>query len=401
MKSVSTNLDVRIANAEKIYSSLRLLGDMTKSQLAQHVHLSFSSVSNMCTDMEKLGLVTVTDNVRSTGGRKAARVSFCPDFAYTLVIDMHHTQHVYLGLITLKNEIRDCTRFEVAKEDSLEVILSHIKESFSVLQKENSGKILGVCVGVSAAYEPISGRLLQSSNPVFEGVQLKRHISELFPEKPVIIDNDANLAGLSQMMKGTLAGKNLLSIFFTQGIGLGIVINGKLYRGSNGFAGELGHIKVSGLTKVCKCGAIGCLRTIATLESIALDLGESAQLHNCGTSVEYASFLAMRYASQDARVVERLDQTAMKIGEVMAELFDLFNPQEIVLGGNMGPLFPHMKQIITRRCRELSNLARAVDLQIRYIEGTSSDLVLTGGGERMFQYWLESFFFKLALNTDK
>ena len=400
MKSVTTNLDVRIANAEKLYSVLRLSGDMTKSQLAQQVNLSFSSVSNICTDMEKIGLVTVTDTMRSTGGRKAARVSFCPDFFYTLVIDMHHTQHVYLGLINLKNEICDHTRFEVSQEDSLETILSHIKESFSVLQKDKTSKVLGICVGVSAAYDPVSGSLLQSSNPVFEGVQLKRHIAELFPEKMVIIDNDANLAGLSQMMKETLAGKNLLSIFFSQGIGLGIVINGKLYRGTNGFAGELGHIKVSGLTKVCKCGAIGCFRTIATLESIAQDLGESTKLHDCSTSVEYATDLAIRYASRDALIVDRLDKTALKIGEVMAELFDLFNPQEIVLGGNMGPLFPYMKQIITKRCRELSNLARAVDLQIRYIEGTSSDLVLTGGGERMFQYWLESSFFKLALSSE-
>ncbi|WP_320128860.1 ROK family protein [uncultured Sphaerochaeta sp.] len=401
MKRVSTNLDVRVANAEKVYSVLRRFGDLTKSELVGHVQLSFASVSNMCSDLEKVGLISVTENVRSTGGRKAARVSFCPDFAYTLVIDMHHTQHVFMGFVNLRNEIRDCTRFEVSDDDSLETILSNIKTSFDLLQKGNAGNILGVCVGVSAAYDPVTGRLLQSSNPVFEGVQLKRHISELFPEKMVIIDNDANLAGLSQMMEGTVVGKNLLSIFFTQGIGLGIVIDGKLYRGTNGFAGELGHIKVSGLMKPCKCGGTGCLRTVATLESIAQDLGEMKQLHDLVTSAEYASYLALRYAAGEERVIQRINLSAQKIGEVMAELFDLFNPQEIMLGGNMSPLFPYMKLLVTKRCKELSNLARAVDLQIRYVEGTTSELVLIGGGERMFQHWMETSFLNLAMIMEK
>jgi predicted NBD/HSP70 family sugar kinase len=197
---------------------------------------------------------------------------------------------------------------------------------------------------------------------------------------------------MSQMMHSAAIKKNLLFIFLTQGVGLGIMIDGKLYRGSNGFAGELGHIKVSGVIKKCKCGGIGCLRTVATLESIAQDLHELDILHGTGTSAEYAASLSARYTENDPRIVERVNLSAQKLGEVMAELFDLFNPQEIVLGGNMSALFPQLKQIMRDQCRRLSNLATAVDLQIRYIDIPTYELVLSGGAERMFQYWLETAF---------
>lgn len=392
MKRVSTTIDVKIANAIKIYSSLRIHDDLTKSQLTQITGLSFASVSNMCTELEKAGLVTVIDNVRSTGGRKAAKVSLKSDGAYTLAIDIHHTQHIYMGLIDLRDNVIDSIRFEVAPEDTLQQIIEHIAQGKDELCSDLSTPLLGICVGISAVHDPNTGILLQSSNPVFERVNLRSYLQERFPDTQVLVDNDANLAGLSQMAQHELTGKNLLFLFFTQGIGLGVMIDGKLYRGSNGFAGELGHLKVSGVEKQCKCGGKGCLRTIATLESIAYDLGEFELLAASRRSIEYAHTLAERYKNGEQAVVSRVDLSAEKIGEVMADLFDLFNPEQIVLGGNMSELFSYTGPIIRQQCRTLSNLAGEVDLQIRFIDRPTFELVMTGAGEKMYQYWLENSF---------
>ncbi|MCF7942479.1 MAG: ROK family protein [Spirochaetia bacterium] len=392
MKRVSTTIDVKIANAVKIYTQLRSCDGLSKSQLAHQVQLSFASVSNMCTALEERQLVSVVENVRSTGGRKAARVSFCPDAAYTLSVDIHHTQHIYMGLVNLKNEIHRQIRFEVSSDDTLEIILEHIRSGYLQLCAKQPISLLGICVGISAVHDPNTGMLLQSSNPVFERVPLRKYLSEMFPDTCILVDNDANLAGMSQMMRTDMAGKNLLFIFFTQGIGLGVMIDGRLYRGSNGFAGELGHLKVTGVEKSCKCGGRGCLRTIATLESIAQDLGEFEILQKMEKSSDYALDLSLRYGAGDRAVIERVDLSALKIGEVMADLFDLFNPEEIVLGGNMSELFKHTDHIIRRQCRALSNLATEVDLQIRCIDSPTYELVMAGGAEKMFQYWLEHSF---------
>ncbi len=397
MMRFSTNIDVKIANAVKIYSVLRKSEGMTKSELAHKVRLSFASASKICTALEESGLVVVKENIRSTGGRKAAKVSFCQDRAYTLAIDMHHTQHIYLGIINLRNELKKSVRFEVSEHDTLETILAHVKESYIKLSNGDEPDLLGVSVGISAVHDPNTGILLQSSNPIFERVQLRRYLEEIFPGKLILVDNDANLAGLSQRMKSEVSGKNLLFLFFSQGIGLGIMIDGILYRGSNGFAGELGHLKVSGVNKLCKCGGTGCLRTIATLESIAQDLDELEIIQSMESSVTYAELLSKRYASGEKVVVERLNITALKLGEVMADLFDLFNPEEIILGGNMSKIFPYIIHIIKQQCRTLSNLATEVDLQIRYVDQPTYELVLAGGSEKMFQHWLKTTFPKLPV----
>ena len=287
MKDVSTNIDVKTANKIKIYSVLRGLESSTKSELAHKVCLSFASVSNICTSMEEEGLISVKEKKHSTGGRRAAWVSFSPDRAYSLVIDMHHTQHIYLGLVNLRGEIKKMTRFEILEQDTLEIILSNIKEAFLEIYKDEKTELLGVSVGISAVHDPHTGIILQSTNPVFERVQLSRYLEEIFPGKIVIFDNDANLAGLSLREMSGLLNENRLFIFFTQGIGLGIMIKGRIYRGSNGFAGELGHLKVSGVDKLCKCGGTGCLRTIATLESIAHDLDEMEIIQKMESSVFY------------------------------------------------------------------------------------------------------------------
>ncbi len=392
MKNVSTTVDVKIANAVKIYTQLRGNTGFSKSQLAQAVHLSFASVSNMCTALEEEGLLKVTNNIRSTGGRKAAKVTFNADFAHTLVIDMHHTQHIYLAIVNLENTIIESTRFEVIPSDSLDIILDNIHRYSSDLMRKTKYNILGVCVGISAVFNPKTKTLLQSSNPVFERVNLLTYLADLFPNKKILVENDANLAALSQTGLGETCRKNILFIFFTQGIGLGILINGNLYMGTNGFAGELGHLKVTGGTKKCKCGALGCLRTVATLESIAQDLGETTLLSSLPSSVLYTTSLAERYSKNETAVVNRVNFAAEKMGEVMSELFDLFNPEEIVLGGNMGALFPYIKNTIREHSRELSNLSREVDLQIRFIDLKTFELIQKGGGEKMFQYWMEHGF---------
>ncbi len=397
MRRVSTTIDVKISNAIKLYTQLRMHSGFSKAELARRVHLSFASVSNMCTELERHNLVTVEYNSKSTGGRKAASVTFNSSFAYTLVIDMHHTQHIYVSIVDLENRLIDSRRFEVLPTDTLDTVLQNIRRTSSALTENHRYHIIGVAVGISAAFNPVTKTLLQSANPLFERVRLTTYLEEIFPDTPIHIENDANLAALSQSDSIERSQKNLLCIFFTQGIGLGIMIHGQLYLGSNGFAGELGHLKVPEGTKRCKCGSIGCLRTETTLESMAEDLGELSYLLSLPSSAQYAQELADRYTSGDKNVRVRIDRTALIIGEVMAELFDLFNPEEILLAGNLGPLFPFIRNLIKARSQSLSNLSREVDLQIRCIEDKTFELIQKGGAEKAFISWVEEYISSLFL----
>ena len=390
MRNISTNKYLKIANSTKVYSLIRERKELSKSQLSLQSGLSFSAVSKICNSLVDEGMLMASETLESTGGRKAACIELVPDYAYTLAIDLHHTRHGYVGLVDIAGRISRSERFPVFPDDTLEAILNRISLAASHIMPDPEPRFLGVCAGVSAVISKDSSLAQRSSNPVYDGVNLRRHIENLFPGTTVIVDNDANLAGLSEM---TLhPSDNRLFIFFTQGLGLGITINSELYRGTNGFAGEFGHMKVTGNDRLCKCGNHGCLRTVATLESIASDLGEESRLEGAATSTAYSDDLAKRYSAGEEAVVKRVDYAAEKIGEAIATLSDLFNPREIVLGGNLGKLFPLIRQQIWASCRVYSKLARSVDASIRTIEEPTHELIMRGAGERMFGYWLEHSF---------
>jgi predicted NBD/HSP70 family sugar kinase len=387
--TVVTTTDVRLANLLKVYASLRAKSPMTKRQLAQVVELTFASVSSICNQLVDLGLVRYVDESIFTGGRKAMAVSFASEFAYSLVLDMHHTDYIAMALVDLSNSIVKSRKAVVPEELTLESLMDCIRQCYLALVADCTGKLYCVSVGVSAVYNEQSQILLQASNPLLERVNLAMHLHTVFPDLPILIENDANLAAFSQLDPLKPGKRDQLFVFFTQGIGLGLIIDGQLYRGSHGFAGELGHLKLTGVDRTCsKCGNVGCMRTVVPLTSIARDLGEIDILRRSG-SLAYCDHLLMR-ANQEPEVVQRIDYTAQKIGEVLAELFDILNPEQIILGGNNWKLYPLMGNTIRQTCRRLSNLAREVDIQIQFVSEPINDLIFKGAGEKAFRYFIES-----------
>ncbi|MGI5077412.1 ROK family protein [Treponema maltophilum] len=388
---ITNNSDVRVRNASVIYSCLRDHKSLTKSQLVSATGLSFVSVSKLSNRMVEKGLLLADIATASTGGRKASTISFNSNFRYCLVVDFHHTEHFSLGIVNFACEIIYRIDLPISLNDTLEDLMDKLITAYHEISIELSSKIVGVVVVVSAVCAIDATILLQSSNPLFEGVNISHVFENLFPNLPIIIDNDANIASLSQIDRGE---QDYLFILMTQGIGMGIVINGTIYRGFNGYAGELGHFKIQGINKKCKCGQSGCLRLVSTLESIANDLGESELLRGID-GVRYAKRLAERYKSGEEKVKQRVNLAADKLGETMSQLFDIFNPDCIYAGGNIWPLFPFFRSIVVQKCREYAKLAAYHDLRVCFIDQSSTVLILTGGGQTFFQYWLSHYFEKV------
>lgn len=383
-----TTTDVRLANLLKVYSALRVGGPMTKRQLAKEVELTFASVSSICNQLVNQGLARYEEESIFTGGRKAVAVEFVPEYAYALVLDMHHTEYIAMALVDLANTIVKTKRMSLPDSLTIEGLMESIRSCSQSLLTECEGRLYCLSVGVSAVYNEQSKILLQASNPLLERVNLAMHLHSVFPDLLVLIENDANLAAFSQLDPLKPGHKNQLFVFFTQGIGLGIIIDGELYRGSRGFAGELGHLKLTGVDRKCsKCGNTGCMRTVVPLAAIARDLGEYDELRQMGSQA-YCDTLLSRLNNHE--ISERIEYTAQKIGEVLAELFDVLNPDQIILGGNNWKLYPIMSNTIRQTCRKLSNLAREVDIQIQFVSEPINDLIFKGAGEKAFRFFTAS-----------
>ena len=193
-----------------------------------------------------------------------------------------------------------------------------------------------------------------------------KSITESISEKvglPVFIDNDSSLIALAEFRFGAARGtKNAMIINIGWGIGLGMILNGELYRGHNGLAGEFSHIPLFLNGKLCSCGKKGCLETESSLLVVnekarsGLRAGRESMLRNLFTdNVEKASESIITAAQEgDQFAIELLSEAGYNIGRGVAILIHLLNPKEIILSGRgalAGKVWqPPIQQAINEHC---------------------------------------------------
>jgi len=183
--------------------------------------------------------------------------------------------------------------------------------------------------------------------PGWVGVPATQLASEHFGQR-VEVDNDANLGVLAEHMWGAGQGcDNLAFLKLADGVGAGLFIDGRLYRGRNGTAGEIGHTTFDEFGEVCRCGNRGCLETIVAARAV-VELLEP----RFGTQLSIADIVRMAQDG-DAACSRVLADTGRQAGVAVASLCNLFNPERILIGGELAQagelLLAPMRESV-RRC---------------------------------------------------
>jgi glucokinase len=207
----------------------------------------------------------------------------------------------------------------------------------------NKKKIKAVCLGVPGTVNPITGVIGIAPNLGLKNFNIKK-ILEAEISFPVLIENDVNLGalGIKNFDVGKKA-KNMLAVFVGTGIGGGLIIDGKLYRGSSFGAGEIGHMLVEKNGPKCGCGNKGCFEAIASRTAIVnkiikdIKSGKESKLSKLVKSGERikSKSLASAVKSGDKVVSKRIAEGCDVIGGVLASISNLLNLDMIVLGGGM------------------------------------------------------------------
>ena len=152
------------------------------------------------------------------------------------------------------------------------------------------------------------------------------------PQLPLVVGNDANFAALAEITWGAARGlRDVAYVYTASGIGAGFILNGALYVGANGTAGELGHTTIDENGLVCECGGRGCLNTLANADSICQKLWRS---HHDRLSIGDVIKLAQTGDVGCRRVIA---DAGRHIGLAAANMYNLLDPELIVLGGNLAP----------------------------------------------------------------
>lgn len=356
------------AQKRKIIKHLFLYGAMTNTDLGKYVKLSTPKIISLLNELKNDGLIEELGQGNSSGGRRPNLYGNKEDAFYIVGISIN-IYKTSVSIFNAKNQ-------KITDDQILPLTISHgttiidpiveFTESIICDKQIPREKILGIGIempGMLDSETGINKTYMVSDLPVAEVFRTKFGLE-------VLIENDAKARAFAELRFGLAhAKKNVLAIHLDWGIGLGIIVNGKLYKGRDGFAGEFGHLPMVDNGILCKCGKQGCLETIASGTAIVRMAKE-------GMKAGRSSFLGQLMEEDPNNVeIRKVVQAAVMgdqysisilanvghwLGKGLAYLIQIFNPELIILGGRMSEanqfILPPIQQSIQIFCNpELSN----------------------------------------------
>ncbi|MBB4889942.1 ROK family transcriptional regulator [Streptomyces netropsis] len=330
METPGSQSSLHRANLERVVRAVRMAGSLTQAEIARSTGLSAATVSNIVRELKDGGTVDVTPT--SSGGRRARSVSLSGDAGIVVGVDFGHTHlHVAIGNLAHRVLAEEAEPLDVDASaaqglDRAEALVKRLIATAGISPE----KIVGVGLGVPGPIDVESGVLGSTAIlPGWAGTNPRDDLAARLGV-PVYVDNDANLGALGELVWGSGRGAaDLAYIKVASGVGAGLVINGQIYRGPGGTAGEIGHITLDESGPVCRCGNRGCLETF-TAARYVLPLLHSAH----GTDLTVARMVQLaREGDPGCRRV--IADVGRHIGSGVANLCNLLNPRRVVLGGDL------------------------------------------------------------------
>lgn len=338
MRGVLSNLievnhsKIKETNRKKIIALLLEKNEITKLDISRILDISITTVSTNITELKNEGIVEDVRSLESTGGRKAIAIKLDENCRYSIGVALT-PNHIKITLVNLKKEIFENIRIR-HKNNGIENLITIINENIDLVMKKynlNSEKLLGVGFSLPGTVDFQKGIVKYSYLLGIKDFNLKEKFEYL--NVPIYVDNEANLSAYYEFLNRKDMLKNLLYVSITDGLGLGIIINSKIYRGDNNSSGEFGHIKVSINGKKCKCGAKGCLEAYTSMNAL-IDSYNDASLEDISDIDEFEEL----YQQNDVLTKKVLDKYLKILGTGISNLIMLLDPNTIIIGGDINNL---------------------------------------------------------------
>lgn len=210
-------------------------------------------------------------------------------------------------------------------------------------------QVLGLTVAVPGLVD-VDGIVRVAPNLGWRDADLAGDLTKALrdPGFPVLVDNDANLAALAEHRFGPHRNAaNLVYVTGEVGVGAGIVLDGRLRRGGQGYSGEIGHLELDPAGPVCRCGRRGCLEAVAGVGAILAHTAPDASPSDLELEIDE---VVRRARNDDPEVLGLLENLGRHLGRGMAAVANLLNPEVVILGGYYVPLAPGSSAAPRRRC---------------------------------------------------
>jgi predicted NBD/HSP70 family sugar kinase len=287
------------------------------------------------------------------GGRPSITLEFDDSHAVVLAADLD-TRHARAAVLSLTGEILAEHSGTLVIGDGPEAVLPELGRWFGELLKKAgrpAAEVCGIGLAVPGPVDTGTGRVVQPPMmPGWDGYDLAGRLSRAFtehtgaPAVPVLVDNDANLMAYGEQRAGHPDCAAFVLVKVSTGIGAGVVVDGSIYRGIDGGAGDIGHIRV-GADALCRCGSHGCLAAVASGGAVALRLAESGVPAASGADVRDLLAAGHPEAAALAREAGR------RVGDVLATVVTLLNPGVLMIAGDLAgtPFLTGVRELLYQR----------------------------------------------------
>lgn len=326
-----------------IVNHLDVIGNTTITDLAQALNISVPKITSLINELITDGLVKDYGKVDSKGGRRASMYGLVAESGFFIGVDVKN-YYVNLGLLDFKKSL-------VSGQIHVPFVLANTQESYDQLIKiiqhfignlpVQGRNVLAMCVN-------LSGRINSESGYSYSFFHFHEEPLSVTIERTTgirtFIENDSRAMAYGEFHNGTVRDeKNVLFVNLDYGIGLGIMIDGKIYRGKSGFGGEFGHIPLFANEIICHCGKKGCLETEASGMALLrlfrekIEQGSSSSLllnHKLPDELRLADIIQAT-KNEDVLSIELIAEIGEKIGRGISVIINIFNPELVILGGTL------------------------------------------------------------------
>ncbi|MEN0647916.1 ROK family transcriptional regulator [Caldifermentibacillus hisashii] len=335
MKTLTGNQQlVKQINKTLVLETILHEAPISRADISQKVGLNKGTVSSLVNELLEDQLIYESGPGQSSGGRRPVILLFNDKAGFSIGIDLG--VNYILGVLT---DLRGNIIVEVNKkltvrsyEVVIEILQSVISDLINAAPQSHYG-IVGIGIGVPGLVNN-DGEVLVAPNLGWKNINLREEIENCF-DIPVLIENEANAGAYGEKLYG--AGKendNILYISAGIGIGVGIILNGKLFYGMNGFSGEAGHMIVQVNGKDCTCGSSGCWELYAS-EKALLEEARKLKLTSITEGTLSIELLLELANSGNEDIINLFHSIGMYLGVGINNIINIFNPEQVIIGNRL------------------------------------------------------------------
>lgn len=325
--------------------SLYLLNDSYSiADISDEIGISIPTTTKLVQDLISEGFLQDMGKQGTTGGRRPSIYGLNPEAGYFVGVDVAR-QHIHVAITdfkgNLKSFVQDIEFVLQSNADSFKLICGMVKD-ITAQQGISWDSVLGVGVSLSGRVNPEEGYSLTYF--VRDDLPLKA-IFQNELKVPVNIENDSRAMTFGEYLYDEEARHedNMLFINLSWGLGMGMILDGKLYYGKSGFSGEIGHFPLLDNDKICRCGKIGCLETGASgsaLHRIIIDELEAGKASSLAPKFHSREGITLEdiltaIKEEDVLGIDAMGRVGEALGRGIAGLINIFNPGLVVVGGRL------------------------------------------------------------------